>query len=90
MNDPVGFPGVVNFIDPSSPVYDSGNYYTDLMVAYGRKIFGNKIGWKIQLNIFDAFESGHLQPIAVNFDGAAYAWRIVDPRQFVLSSTFSF
>ncbi len=90
VNDPVGFPGVVNFIDPSSPVYDSGNYYTDLMVAYGRKIFGNKIGWKIQLNIFDAFESGHLQPIAVNFDGAAYAWRIVDPRQFVLSSTFSF
>ena len=90
VNDPVGFPGVVNFIDPSKPVYDSGNYYTDLWVAYGRKIFSNKIGWKIQLNIINAFESGHLQPIAVNFDGLPYAWRIVDPRQFVLSSTFSF
>jgi hypothetical protein len=90
VNDPVGFPGVVNFIDPSRPAYDSGNYYTDLWVAYGRKIFSNKIGWKIQLNLINAFEGGHLQPIAVNFDGTPYAWRIVDPRQFVLSSTFSF
>jgi hypothetical protein len=90
VNDPVGFPGVVNFIDPSKPVYTHGNYYTDLWIAYGRKIFDNKIAWKIQLNILNAFESGRLQPIAVNFDGTPYAWRIIDPRSFVLSSTFSF
>ena len=90
VNDPVNFPGVVNFIDPTSPVYDQGNYYTDLWIAYGRKIYNNKVGWKVQLNVFNALENGRLQPIAVNFDGSPYAWRIIDPRQFVLSTTFSF
>ena len=83
-------PGVVNLADPTQPVYDSGNFYTDLWVAYGRKIFNNKIAWKVQLNINNALEGGRLMPIAINLDGTPYAWRIIDSRQFVLSSTFSF
>jgi hypothetical protein len=34
------------------------------------------------------FESGRLQPIAVNPDGVPYAYRIIDPRQFILSASF--
>ena len=90
VNDPVNVPGVVNFSDPTKPVYDHGNYYTDLWVAYGRKIFHDKIGWKLQLNINNAMESGRLMPTAVNFDGVPWAYRIIDPRQFVLTSTFMF
>jgi len=87
---PVDFPGVVNFVDVTRPVYDSGNFYTDVWVAYGRKLFNDKIGWKIQFNIVNALEGGGLRPITVNLDGTPYAWRIIDPRQYVLSSTFTF
>jgi hypothetical protein len=90
VNDPVNAPGVINFPDANRPVYDAGNYYTDIWVAYGRKIWRDKIGWKIQLNVNNATESGGIQPTAVNFDGTPYTFRIVDPRQFVLSSTFTF
>jgi len=90
VNDPANAPGVLNFADPSKPVYDSGNYYTDLWFAYQRKIWGDRIGWKIQLNINNAFEKGHLQATAVNFDGTPWSYRIIDPRQFVLTTTFSF
>ncbi len=90
VNDPVNAPGVLNFADPSKPVYDSGNYYTDLWIAYGRKIFGEKIGWKIQLNVNNVTEGGRLTPTAVNFDGKPWSYRIIDPRQFVLTSKFTF
>jgi hypothetical protein len=90
VNDPVVYPGVVNFSDPNRPVYDSGNYYTDLWISYGRKIYNNKIGWKIQFNIDNVFENGGLRPIAVNFDGSPCAYRIIDSRQFVLTTTFTF
>ena len=90
VNDPVNVPGVVNFSDVTKPVYDHGNFYTDLWFAYSRKIFSDKIGWKLQLNINNALESGRLMPTAVNFDGVPWAYRIIDPRQFVLTSTFSF
>ena len=90
VNDPVGVPGVINFSDVTRPVYDHGNYYTDVWMSYSRKIFSDKIGWKIQLNINNALENGRLMPTAVNFDGVPWAYRIIDPRQFVLTSTFTF
>ena len=90
VNDPVNAPGVLNFADPSKPVYDKGNYFTDLGFAYSRKVFSDKIGWKLQLNINNVTESGRLLPTAVNFDGKPWAYRIIDPRQFVLTSTFTF
>ena len=83
-------PGVVNLSDPNQPVYDSGNYYTDLWISYGRKIYNNKIGWKIQLNIYSVFENGSLRTTSVNLDGSPYGYRIMDSRQFVLTSTFTF
>jgi len=45
---------------------------------------------KIQLNINNVFESGSLRPVGVNYDGSPYSFRIIDPRQFVLTTTFDF
>jgi outer membrane receptor for ferric coprogen and ferric-rhodotorulic acid len=87
---PLTAPGVVNLNDVNRPVYDSGNFITDLFVSYQRKIYNNKIGWKLQLNINNVLENGGLRPLAVNWDGSIYAWRIIDSRQFVLQSTFTF
>jgi hypothetical protein len=32
-------------------------------------------------------QSGWLQPIAVNPDGVPYVYRVIDPRQFILSAS---
>ncbi len=76
--------------DISRPIYDSDNTYTDLWISYSRPVFNGKVRWKIQLNINNVFENGHLQKVAVNYDGSPYSFRIVDPRQFILTNTFDF
>ncbi len=90
VGDLVNSPTVINLNDVTRPVYDKGNYYTDLWVAYSRRIFHDKIGWKLQLNVNNATEGGRLMPTQVNFDGTPWAFRIIDSRQFILTSTFNF
>jgi hypothetical protein len=80
----------LDLADTTKPVYDSDNFYTDLWVSYRRPIFGDKVNMKVQLNVNNVFEDGGLRPVAVNYDGTPYSYRIVDPRQFVLSATFEF
>lgn len=90
VGDPINSPTVINLNDVTRPVFDAGNYFTDLWISYSRKILNNKIGWKIQLNVNNATEDGRLMPTQVNFDGTPWAFRIIDSRQFILTSTFSF
>lgn len=80
----------INLADITRPVYDKGNFYTDLWVSYSRKLFNDRIGWKLQLNVNNVTEGGHLQATAVNFDGTPWAYRIIDSRQFILTSSFTF
>ena len=54
------------------------------------ELFGDKVRTKLQLNIQNVTENGHLQTIGVNPDGKGYAFRIIDPRQFVLTTTLEF
>ncbi len=76
--------------DTTKPIYDDPNYYVDLWVGYARKIAHDKVKMKIQLNVVNVFESGGLQTVGVNYDGSPYAFRIVDPRQFILTTSFDF
>jgi hypothetical protein len=81
---------VIDFSDVTRPIYDDANYYTDLTIAYRYKLFNDKVGMKLQLNINNVFEGGGLRPVGVNYDGTPYAYRIIDPRQYVLTATFDF
>ncbi|WP_438482011.1 TonB-dependent receptor plug domain-containing protein [Oleiharenicola lentus] len=84
-------PLLINSSDVTRPVYlDNGNFYTDIWFAYSRKVFSDKIRMKIQLNVNNVMEDGRLDPIAVNWDGTPWAYRIIDPRQFVLTTSFDF
>lgn len=83
-------PNLINASDPNKPVYDNGNFYTDLWIAYTHKIFSDRVNMKLQLNIRNAFENGGLQPIAINWDGSPWAYRIVDPRVFEFTASFDF
>ena len=42
----------------------------------------------MQLNVRDVLENGRRQKVAINPDGSTYAYRIIDPRQFILSTSF--
>ncbi len=81
---------VLDYSDVTKPYYDSAHYYTDLFVSYRFPIWNNKVKAKVQLNVSNVFESGGLRPVAVNYDGSAYSFRIIDPRQFTLTTTFDF
>ncbi|MBK8478179.1 MAG: hypothetical protein IPL39_18305 [Opitutaceae bacterium] len=81
---------VLDMADVTRPIYDSGHYYTDLWVSYRRGIYNNKVQMKIQLNVNNVFESGGLRAVAANYDGTPYSFRIIDPRQYVLTTTFNF
>lgn len=80
--------GPIVELDPDRPVWDPARYYVDLFAGYRFRLFSDKVRGKVQLNVKDVFEGGRLQPVGVNPDGSVYAYRIVDPRQFILSASF--
>jgi hypothetical protein len=80
--------GIVRNYDPDRPIWDKARYYIDLSAGYNIRLFNNKVRCRVQLNVRDIFEGGRLQAVGVNPDGDPYAFRIIDPRQFILSATF--
>lgn len=76
--------------DVNRPIFDEANTYTDLWFSYTTKVFSDKVRMKVQLNVANVFESGGLRVVGVNYDGSPNAYRIVDPRRFILSTKFDF
>ena len=78
---------MINY-DPTRPIYGKANFYADLLVGYKTTVF--KVKTKFQLNIRNVLEDGRLQAVGAYPDGAISAYRIIDPRQFILNATFDF
>jgi hypothetical protein len=81
-------PAVITELDPARPVYDKARTYVDAFFAYRIKLMSNKVNATFQLNIRNIQENGRLQAISAFPDGTANGYRIVDPRQFILTATF--
>jgi len=81
-------PAVITEYDINRPIWDSPHTYIDALVGYRTKLFADKIGATFQLNVRNLTEGGHLQPFAAYPTGEVYQYRIVSPRQFILSATF--
>jgi hypothetical protein len=81
-------PAIITALDKTKPIYSRALFDIDLLAAYRTKIYANKIGLTIQLNVKSVQEGGRLQMIAAFPDGTASAYRIVEPRQFILTATF--
>lgn len=76
-------------LDPDRPIYSDPETYVDLFVSYNTKLFRDKVRARFQLNVKNVFEDGgSLQATSAFFDGKASTYRIVDPRQFILSASF--
>jgi outer membrane receptor protein involved in Fe transport len=82
--------GVIRELNPDKPVYDSARSYVDFHMSYSTRLFDDRVRARFQLNVRNAFEGGRLQAIGVNPDGSPYNFRIIDPRQIILSTTFDF
>ncbi len=82
--------GVILELDPSKPVFDKDRYYFDFNVGYRFKITSKRFGVRTQLNVRNAFEDGRLQGVAVNPLGQTTAFRIIDPRLIILTTTLEF
>jgi hypothetical protein len=81
-------PEIVTAFDPSRPIWDKAHLSLDAFVSYRGPFLSDKVTAKWQLNVRNLAERGRLQPIAADPDGAPSAYRIVPPRQFILSVTF--
>jgi len=81
-------PEIITDLDPNRPIYDKARAYADLFVAYRTRLFRDKIGTTFQLNVRNIQENGRLQAVSAYPDGTPNAYRIIDPRQFILTVTF--
>jgi outer membrane receptor protein involved in Fe transport len=77
-----------NAYDPNRPVYDSDHFYVDLGASYRTRLFNQKVGMRVQLNVRNALESGRLQAVGALPNGQPHTYRIVDPRLFILTASF--
>ncbi len=80
--------GVVRTYDANHPIWDKARYYVDFNSSYNLRLFKDKIRARLQLNVRNVFENGRLQPVAYNPDGNPFAFRMIDPRQFIFSANF--
>ena len=85
---PGSFNGVVLELDPNRPIYSKARFYFDASIGYRFRFFNDKVRTHVQLNVKDVFEDGRLQPVGANPDGSTYAYRIIEPRRFILSASF--
>lgn len=73
-------------------IYGSDNLYWDLNLGYRRKIgvFGKGLDWSLQLNVNNLFDNDAIDITSAFDDGAPRQYRLVTPREFILTSTFRF
>jgi outer membrane receptor protein involved in Fe transport len=77
-------PATITALDSSRPIWDRSRAYFDAFASYRLRLWADRIGATVQLNVRNLQEGGRLQPIGAFPDGTPYAFRIVDPRQFIV------
>jgi hypothetical protein len=80
---------VVRFNDANKRYYDKARGTMDWFAIYDFKMFG-RVKSSVQLNVKNVFEDGRLQAVSVNSDGTPWAYRIIDPRKFIVSLNMEF
>jgi len=91
----IGYPtstdsaGVVN-IDIANPYYAPAETNVDAWISYSRKIWKDKINWKVQLNVRNLI--GDTDPVAITVQpwGDVATARLAPERRWYLSSSFAF
>ena len=77
-------------IDVANPYMGPTDFKLDAWIGYSRKIFDDRITWRLQLNVRNVLGDDDLVPVVAQPDGSIAAWRIPSPTTFTLRSTFEF
>lgn len=98
----IGYPPTGDYTKPAEVGYDLSHPYKgpsetniDLWIGYKRKLT-DKINWRIQLNVANAFKGDDLIPITVQGPipgqpaGTPAGYRIAPAQTFTLTNTFDF
>jgi outer membrane receptor for monomeric catechols len=73
--------------------YGSSQIFFDANLAYRRKlapVFGRSVTWSLQLNINNVFDNDSFVRVRQASDGQLVTYRFNPPREWVLTSRFSF
>ncbi len=76
-------------LDLNSPYKADAEHTFDLWLSYRRKLT-DKIDWRIQLNVFNAFGKNEVVPLNTQVDGSPGMFRIREGRSWAITNTFSF
>ncbi|MCB1122017.1 MAG: hypothetical protein KJT03_10735, partial [Verrucomicrobiae bacterium] len=90
----IGYPISVNadgiqIPDLSNPFLAPSEFNGDLWLGYGKNLT-DKVDWKIQLNVRNAFGDSDSIPVLVNPDGKLAVIRNPNPMEVFITNTFSF
>jgi len=76
--------------DLAHPYFGPTETKFDAWIGYGRKLWRDKIQWRIQLNVRDVLDDDDLVPVMAQPDGSIATWVAPQGRLFTLRSTFEF
>ena len=84
--------GQVAADDIAKPIRTPPQLHLDAWLSYAFSLpwDNGRIKATVQINCVDLTSSGYTMPIAYNLDGTPYTWRIIPPRQWSLTTRFSF
>ncbi|MEO5961541.1 MAG: TonB-dependent receptor plug domain-containing protein [Opitutaceae bacterium] len=75
--------------DVSAPLKGKSDDHFDLWASYSRK-FSDKVKWRIQLNLRNAFEDTRLVPVTINPDNTVGFSRIQQGMTWTVTNAFEF
>lgn len=75
--------------DVNNPYHGSAQSTFDFWIGYQRKLT-NRINWRAQINLRNAFADDKLIKVTVQPDGSPAAYRIPEPRTWSFTNTFEF
>ncbi len=81
--------GVI-LIDRTRPYYAPADTNIDLFASYGRRVWRDRIDWKVQVNVRNAFGTDTLIPINAQYDGTVASYRLPPEKRIYLTNTFTF
>ncbi len=78
------------FVDVARPYFAKGDTSVDATISYGRKIWKDRIDWKVQFNARNLIAPHGAIATAAQPDGSIAWARIPPERRFYLNNSFSF
>jgi outer membrane receptor protein involved in Fe transport len=83
-------PNTVPVYDIANPWYGPSDLNVDAFVSYSRKIWGDRIDWKMQLNGTNLYQARDLIPVTAQPWGQVAIMRTAPEQRWFLTNTFSF